>query len=284
MFCPPPATFHRVCFDCDSTLTSIEGIDELARMKGQFDHIADLTRRAMEGELKLEDVFAERLALLQPTRADLRRVARTYLTHSVPHAKEAIAALRAAGCQVYIVSGGLLLAVQEFARALGLPSHNVRAVPMVFDQLAGQWWRYDQHRYGGNPDERYLDLAPTPLAETNGKRQVMQELDAGERNTMLVGDGVTDLDARDVVKLFVDLDVVHRERVAAEADVFIKARRLSAIVPLALWAEQAHQLWGTDHEAVLARGLQDIEQGSVKFKRSDARGSLARNLAGLTER
>jgi len=236
-------------------------------MKGQFEHIADLTRRAMNGELRLEDVFAERLSLLQPTRADLRRVAQAYLAHVVPDAKEAVAALRAAGCRVCVVSGGLLLAVQEFARVLGLPAQDVRAVPVVFDQLAGQWWRYDQHRYGGNPEERYLDIAPTPLAETNGKRQVIAQLAAGEAHTLLVGDGVTDLEARDAVKLFVGFGgVARRERVAAEADVFIQSPRLSAVVPLALDAASAQRLIGTEHEAVLRRGLADIEQGLVTFK------------------
>src|SRR5512143_3705534 len=98
---PPGASFRLLFFDCDSTLTTIEGIDELARLKGQFDHIADLTQRAMNGEMKLEDVFAARLDLLRPTRADLRRIAQAYREPIVPDAKETIAALRFASCRVY---------------------------------------------------------------------------------------------------------------------------------------------------------------------------------------
>ncbi|MEW5717092.1 MAG: HAD-IB family phosphatase [Chloroflexota bacterium] len=264
----PAKSFRVVCFDCDSTLVAIEGIDELARLKGQFDHIADLTRRAMDGELKLEEVFAERLRLLEPTRADLRQIARAYLDHLVPDARQVIAALRAAGCRVHIVSGGLLLAVQEFARALGLPPQNVHAVPVVFDQLAGQWWRYDKHRYGGNPDERYLAFASTPLIETSGKRAVIAKISGGEHATMLVGDGVTDLQARDAVKLFVGFGgVIRRERVAAEAEVYIEASRLSAVVPLALSAADARRLIGAEHEDVLRRGLEDIAQGLVNFRK-----------------
>lgn len=59
-FHPPRQTFRIVYFDCDSTLVSIEGIDELARLKGQADYIAALTRRAMDGEVELEHVFVER--------------------------------------------------------------------------------------------------------------------------------------------------------------------------------------------------------------------------------
>ena len=47
MYQPTSAGFRLIFFDCDSTLTAIEGIDELARLKGQYDHIAALTRRAM---------------------------------------------------------------------------------------------------------------------------------------------------------------------------------------------------------------------------------------------
>jgi phosphoserine phosphatase len=267
MFRPPAASFRLIFFDCDSTLTAIEGIDELARLKGQYDHIADLTRRAMDGEIDLEEVFAARLDRLRPTRADLRRVAQAYREAAVPEAKETIAALRAGGCEVYIVSGGLLPAVQEFARSLGLPGRYVRAVPIQFDQLSGQWWRYELDRYGGNPDERYLGLPPTPLIETQGKRRIIAELSGAENRTMLIGDGVTDLEARDAVKLFVGFGgVVQRERVAAEADVYILADSLAPVVPLALSPADAGQLRDSDHAAVLRRGLQLIEQQQVHFK------------------
>lgn len=266
MFQPPATSFRLIFFDCDSTLTTIEGIDELARLKGQYERIAELTRRAMDGEIKLEEVFAARLELLRPTRADLRRIAQAYRETLAPDAKEAIAALRFAGCEVYIVSGGLLPAVQELARSLGLPGRNVRAVPIQFDQLAGQWWRYDLDRYGGNPDERYLGLPPTPLIETQGKRQIIAELSGAEKRTMLVGDGVTDLEARDVVKMFVGFGgVIARDRVAAEAAVYIAANSLAPAVPLALSAGDAEQLRRSDHAPVLRQGLHLIEQQQVHF-------------------
>jgi phosphoserine phosphatase len=270
MWHPPAASFHIVFFDCDSTLTSIEGIDELARLKGQYDYIADLTRRAMDGAIKLEDVFAARLDLLRPTRAELRALAQAYRAALVPEAKEAIAALRFVGVRVYVVSGGLLPAVQDFARSLGLPGDHVRAVPVEFDQLSGKWWRYDLDRYGGNPDERYLGLPPTPLVETQGKRTSITEISGSERRTMLIGDGTTDLEARDVVKLFVGFGgVCRRESVAAEAEVYIEAGRLAAVVPLALSQASAEKLKGTEHEGVLLRGLADIERGLVQFRIKD---------------
>jgi phosphoserine phosphatase len=272
MFQSPAASFRLIFFDCDSTLTTIEGIDELARLKGQYDHIADLTRRAMNGEIKLEEVFATRLDLLRPTRADLRCIAQAYREAIVPDSKETIAALRYAGCEVYLVSGGLLPAVQEFARALGLPTRYVRAVPIQFDQLSGQWWRYELDRYGGNPDERYLSLPPTPLIETQGKRQIIAELSGAEKRTMLVGDGVTDLEARDAVKLFVGFGgVVKRDRVTAEAAVYISANSMAPIVPLALSTQDAEKLQHSEHAPVLHHGLELIEEHQVHFHIKSAR-------------
>jgi phosphoserine phosphatase len=259
-------SFQHVFFDCESTLTSVEGIDELARIKGQFEYISELTRKAMEGEIELEAVYDERLKRLQPTRADLRLIARAYCENVVPNAKEVIAALKAGGCEVSIISGGLLQSVLKFARWLGVSADKVRAVPIKFDQLSGEWWRFDQNQYGGNPEEHFLDIAPTPLVETEGKRAVIAELAGNESRTMLVGDGITDLEARQTVKLFVGFGgVVRRERVAKEADVFIESPGLEAVVPLALAEGKAKRLQGTEHEAVFRAGIEVLKQGLVQF-------------------
>jgi phosphoserine phosphatase len=275
-------SYQHVFFDCESTLTTVEGIDELARIKGQFEHISELTRKAMDGEIELEAVYNERLKRLQPTRADLRLIARAYCENIVPNAKEVISALKAGGCEVSIISGGLQEAIQKFARWLGVPSSNVRAVPVEFDQLSGEWWRFDQTKYGGNPEEHFLDIAPTPLIETEGKRAVIEELAGDETRTMLVGDGITDLEARETVKLFVGFGgVVRRERVAEEADVFIESPGLEAIVPLALAEGRAKQLMGTEHEKVFQEGIDILKQGLVKFRNQTLERQVNERLQSL---
>jgi D-3-phosphoglycerate dehydrogenase len=258
--------YQRVIFDCDSTLVTVEGIDELARLKGQAEHIAGLTQRAMEGRIPLEQVYAERLARLQPTRAELAEIGRLYRSHVAPDAAEVVAALRHAGVEVFIVSGGLLPAVLELAGLLDVPAANVRAVRVELDQLTGEWWEYLRHRFAGNPAERYLAFAPTPLAETNGKLAVVREIGAGKR-TMLVGDGVTDLAAKGAVRLFVGFGgVVRREAVAEGAEVFVEGPGLAAILPLALSRSGAGRLRGTPHERVFQRGYAHILEGRVAFQ------------------
>ena len=130
--------FQRVIFDCDSTLTAVEGIDELATLKGQTEHIAELTRRAMDGLVPLEEVYAARLELLRPTRAELARVGRLYRRSLVPEAAETVAALQSAGVEVFIVSGGLKAAVIDLARYLKIPAANVFAVEVEMDPFQGR--------------------------------------------------------------------------------------------------------------------------------------------------
>ena len=89
-----------VIFDCDSTLSTIEGIDELARMTGQEYDVAILTKRAMEGDVPLESVYGHRLVTVNPTQEQVRAIANEYRETVIPDAPEVIEALKAAGIAV----------------------------------------------------------------------------------------------------------------------------------------------------------------------------------------
>ncbi len=257
--------FQRVIFDCDSTLVTVEGIDELARLKGQTEHIAELTRLAMDGKIPLEQVYAERLELLRPTRAELLGVGRIYRRTLVPQAAEVVTALQAAGVEVYIVSGGLKAAVLDLAEFLNIPAGRVHAVSVELDQLSGIWWEYARHQYAGNPEERYFAFAPTPLAESTGKAAVVRAL-AGEKRAMMVGDGSTDLAAKEAVRLFVGFGGVEsRPAVREGADVFLSSPGLAAILPLALSPHGVEKL-PPSLLPVFEAGLQEIRAGSILFQ------------------
>lgn len=272
--------FQRVIFDCDSTLVSVEGIDELARLKGQTAHIAELTRQAMDGVIPLEKVYAERLELLRPTRAELGEVGRIYRKTLVPQAAEVISALQLAGVEVFIVSGGLKAAVLDLADWLGIPAGNVHAVVVEMDVLRGEWWDYLRHRYAGNPNEAYLDFAPTPLAESTGKAAVVAAIAEGKR-TMMVGDGMTDLVTKDVVRLFVGYGgVENRPAVKDGADVFIESAGLAGLLPLALSPHGAGRLAGSPLEGTFRAGLEEIRQGRVLFKDASYRERILQTHSG----
>ena len=79
---PPP--YRTVVFDCDSTLSTIEGIDELA---GPLrDELRALTDRAMAGEVSLEEVFGLRLERVRPTAEAVEYIGRRYVETLVPGA------------------------------------------------------------------------------------------------------------------------------------------------------------------------------------------------------
>jgi len=260
--------FDLIFFDCDSTLTRIEGIDELARLKGLFDEVQRLTAAAMDGEVHLSSVYDRRLELLRPTRADIRTIERLYRANIVPDAREVLGALNFLKRQVFIVSGGLALAVIPFGVALGIPSEQIRAVDVVFNRLAGRWWDYDLDRGGFNPDERYLDHDAGPLTETHGKADIVRELREGRiGKALLVGDGVSDLMARSAVDLLIGFGgVVRRERVAAEADVFIECDSLASVLPLVASPSDCQRCAQAGYRSLLDKGLSLIREGAVHFR------------------
>jgi len=77
----PP--FEVVIFDCDSTLTTIEGIDELTGLNGRKADISALTEQAMNGTVPLETVYRHRLELLRVTRAQVRQLRSLYRKNTV---------------------------------------------------------------------------------------------------------------------------------------------------------------------------------------------------------
>lgn len=270
------APFELIIFDCDSTLSAIEGIDELARWQGRTQQVAELTNRAMNGDVPLESVYGERLELLKPTREQLRQLGQLYRRHLLPGADQVIAALQAAGRQVFIVSGGLAEAVVDFGAGLNVPADHIHAVGMDYDELSGRWWEGWRHPRGRNPDERYLAHDGGPLTMGGGKIGIIQAIRARHRGrAMLIGDGSSDLEAGVAVDLFVGFGgVVARERVAAAAEIFIRAADLSPILPLALGAGVLPEAYA----ALYQSGLDCLAGSQVVFQNPPLRDGLLRRI------
>ena len=215
---PPPHRYGSVIFDCDSTLSAIEGIDELA--KGHREEIARLTESAMRGEIALEDVYGRRLDLVRPTRAQVEALGERYVQTLVTDARETVAALLGEGIEVRVMSGGIRQAVLTVAIALGLTEHAVAAVDVYFDSN-GDYAGFDSR---------------SPLGRSGGKRTVLERwFPELPRPVMLVGDGATDLEARPPADLFVAFaGVVERQAIIDAADEVVRTPSLAPILVLAL--------------------------------------------------
>lgn len=198
------AGFASVVLDVDSTLCGVEGIDWLAARRGAEAGalIAELTDRAMNGELALDAVYGERLGVVRPSRDDLDALAAEYERSLAPGAAAAIARMRSAGRRIVLVSGGIRNAILPVARRLGIADDDVHAVGVQLS-AAGEYERYDVR---------------SPMTTSEGKRSVVESL-ALPRRLLAVGDGATDLAIRPVADAFAAFTgFVRRDTIVAQAD------------------------------------------------------------------
>ena len=247
--------YDLVFFDCDSTLSAIEGINELARLKGKAGRVGLLTNKAMDGELDLADVYGKRLRAIKPTLSQLKAVEERYWETAVEDAPEVIAALHSLGRDVFIISGGLIDAVRGFGRRLGVAPGRIRAVELEYNELSGRWWDY--HEPQAQQAKTYLDYSEGPLTVSSGKSKIISEL-AGRRTgrRVMIGDGASDLAAKPLVDLFVGYGgVVARDAVKADSDVFLQAQSLAALLPLIAGRRGWVAVRGGAHERVYRKGI-----------------------------
>jgi phosphoserine phosphatase len=208
---------RAILFDCDSTLSTIEGIDVLAERAGVVDQVVPLTNAAMDGSLPLEAAYAARLDLIRPQRAVIDWLGRHYVDTMVEGAPQAVHALRALGWQVHVVSGGIRQAVLVLARHLGVPDAQVHAVDLAFD-AAGDYAGFD---------------SASPLARNGGKADICREVMAHGASVVMVGDGMTDLEAATAGATVIGFGgVVRREVVASKAQHYIDRADLREVVRL----------------------------------------------------
>lgn len=206
---PPTQPRGKLFFvDCDSTLSTIEGIDELARARGEevFRDVVSLTNAAMNGEIPLDEVFPRRMEIIQPDRKSCEEVARLYVETITPGARELIEKLKREGWTPVILSGGFAPLIQPLARELGID--HVEAVPLSI---------LPDGTYGGYGNDY-------PTTRGGGKNEIIREWKAAMLPTkvIMMGDGASDLETQPDVNLFVGYGgVVQRPKVKEGADHWI---------------------------------------------------------------
>lgn len=195
-----------VCFDVDSTVCVDEGIDELAAALGKGEEVAAWTVKAMTGGVPFEEALAARLTIIDPTAAKLERFLAANPPRLSPGMAELARRLQGRGTAVYLVSGGFRQMIAPVAELLGVPAGNVYANEILFAADGS---------YAGFNDREFT-------SRQGGKAEAIKHLKAehGYRTVVMVGDGMTDLEARQPggASLFVGYGGnVVRETVAARA-------------------------------------------------------------------
>ncbi len=183
-FTPPLrlADFKLAAFDMDSTLISIECIDEIADAAGRKAEVAAITEAAMRGEITdFKDSLRRRLALLQGVPATaLDGVLQDRLRFN-PGARELCAALKAAGLKLVLVSGGFTFFTRYVAAELGMDFVRSNELEIVDGALTG----------------RLITQSWGEICDGAEKRRMLQEccaeIGCTPKQAIAVGDGANDL-------------------------------------------------------------------------------------------
>lgn len=184
--------------DMDSTMIEQECIDELAAALDLKPQVAEITERAMRGELDFGQALDTRVALLKGLeRSKIEEIRREAIT-LMPGGRALVQTMKAYGAYASLVSGGFTFFADYFAKRIG------------FDEAIANVLEFDGDRLTGTVTK--------PIVDKNTKKNRLMAL-AAERGlelsqTMAVGDGANDLDMIGVAGFGV---AIHAKPVVAEA-------------------------------------------------------------------
>jgi phosphoserine phosphatase len=169
--------FGLCVMDMDSTLISIECIDEIADMVGIKPQVAAITERAMQGELDFAQSLRERVALLKGLKeSDLMRVLNERLTLN-PGATEWINACKKNNITTLLVSGGFTFFADRVKAMLGLDYAVSNTLEIIDGELTGN----------------ILGSIVDAQAKADELTKLRDKLGLAPAQTIAIGDGANDL-------------------------------------------------------------------------------------------
>ena len=203
-----------VAMDMDSTLITIECIDEIADMQGLKPQVSEITEAAMRGELDFSESLKRRVALLAGLDAGaLQRVYDERLRIS-PGGEAMLQAVQAAGIKTLLVSGGFTFFTERLGARLGLDYTHANVLEVENGKLTGRV-------VGG-------------IVDAEEKRctveRVCAELGISPSQAVVMGDGANDLKMMGIA----GLSVAFRAKpvVRAQADVALNFSGLDGLLTI----------------------------------------------------
>ncbi len=188
--------------DMDSTMITVECIDELADYAGIKPQIADITERAMRGELDFAGALHERVALLKGLADEAIDRCRAERVRIMPGARALVQTMRARGARTLLVSGGFTRFTGPVAEEIGFE----RAVANVLEIADGA----------------LLGTVTMPIVDASRKRAELEAAieDGIDRSlTLAVGDGANDIPMIQGAGLGVAYHAKPKTREAAAAEI-----------------------------------------------------------------
>lgn len=177
--------FRALVLDMDSTVITIECVDELARFAGKGEEVAAITAAAMRGEIaEYSESLRRRVAMLAGADARLIERVRTERLRFSPGARELLAAARLRGWKTLLVSGGFSVFADYVAAELGFDAVCANRLEVRHGRLTG-----DVHGPPEN-DGRIVD----GLAKARALQRLCAAAgSASPAQAIAVGDGANDL-------------------------------------------------------------------------------------------
>lgn len=163
--------------DMDSTMITIECIDELADFAGLKAQVSAITERAMNGELDFKAALKERVALLAGLPESVLQEAFNDRVKMMPGARELVQTMRHAGAYCLLVSGGFTFFTQRVREALGFHEDHANLLTIEEGRLTGH--------------------VAEPILDRDSKLQSLlnatMKIGISREDVLAVGDGANDL-------------------------------------------------------------------------------------------
>lgn len=196
--------------DVDSTLIRQEVIDELAAAAGRGAEVAEVTERAMRGELDFEQSLRQRVSALEGLEAGVVAEVSASVTYS-PGARRLVSDFLAAGHAVCVVSGGFVQVLEPLAEDLGLTRARANVLEIVEGRLTG----------------KVVGDVVTAEVKRESIREWAGEFGVDPSQVLAVGDGANDILMAQEAALGVAFNA--KPALAQVADARINVMRLDAV-------------------------------------------------------
>ncbi|MDC0609332.1 phosphoserine phosphatase [Vibrio sp.] len=165
-----------VLMDMDSTAIQIECIDEIAKLAGVGDEVAEVTERAMQGELDFEQSLRQRVGKLAGADESILEQVRSTLPF-MPDLEALVATLKALGWKAAIASGGFTYFSDFLKETLSLDYAQSNTLEIVDGKLTG----------------KVLGDVVSAQTKADILVKLAQDFSLPTSNTVAVGDGANDL-------------------------------------------------------------------------------------------
>jgi phosphoserine phosphatase len=181
------ADFRLVAMDMDSTLITIECIDEIADMQGLKPQVSSITEAAMRGEIAFSESLERRVALLAGLDAGALQQVYDERLRLSPGGEAMLAAVKAAGLKTLLVSGGFTFFTERLQERLGLDFAHANVLEIDNGKLTGRV-------VGGIVDAEEKKLTV---------QRVCAQIGMEPRQAIVMGDGANDLQMMGIAGLSV---------------------------------------------------------------------------------